>query len=391
MAWETPADESPLLETYSRPGAGLRRYDARGLGTLNALLLARETLDGGALDDRALDAAATGAFALLATLEERLSKFVPESDVALLNALGAERRVVVGPDLLRLLEVSRHAWELTGGAFDPTIGPLMDAWGLVDLDGRIPDAALLARRLACRGMDLVDIDSARSTVRFARPGVAIDLGGIGKGYVADRVAALLRERGVAAGAVLSGSSTIVVWGEPARRERWRAEIVHPRDRGAALAEVELEPGALSTSGSAEREIRVGRERIGHILDPRDGRPVRRVEGVTVWTDSALLGDVVSTTLFVLGREALAPAGALSRLLESALGAPGGASAEVARASVALVEPDASVWGGLRLRIEHFGAPGFRRIDGGDPRDAGDPRGAGGPRDARGPRDADAGG
>jgi thiamine biosynthesis lipoprotein len=337
----------PLIETYGRPGSCFERFRRRALGTENVLLLERrEGLDPAG--------AAREAFELIERLELRLSKFLPESELSLVNALAAGRPVGVGEELQELLRLSREAWELTGGAFDPTVGGLLRAWGFVDGAGRVPADAEIEALLTLRGMDHVELDPAAGTVRFDRPGVELDLGAIGKGYVADRAADLLQARGIAAGAVLSGRSSIVAWGLPPGEEGWRVELAHPEDPGGSLATLVAEPGAISSSGAYERRIRAGAREYGHVLDPRSGRPVERLKGATIWSPSALLGDVLSTALFVLGREALEPGGAVEKLARAWSG-PG----EEPRVSALIAESDPGAWGGVRSESFFLGRPGWR--------------------------------
>jgi len=346
-----PRDDSPargsFLETYSQAGSGLKAFHAHGMGTENVLLL--EGTDG-----RLLEAAAREAFDLLDYLEQVLSKFLPESDVSLLNALGAAQPVRVGHDALRLLTLSRQAWEISNGAFDPTLGGLIQAWGFVDMEGRIPADAEIEQLLAARGMNHVILDQEAATARFDRQGVSVDLGGIGKGYAVDAMGALLKERGIAAGAVISGRSSVLTWGAPPGEESWEFEAVHPDDRDESVATLEVKQGVVSSSAASERRFVVRGTEYGHVLDPRTGRPARTVKGVTVWTESALFGDVLSTMLFVLGKEALGRQGCARRLAEA--WKPGNTAS---RASILLFEGDPSVWGGLRVEAFHIGTPGFK--------------------------------
>lgn len=342
----SPPDASPgpLLESYSQPGSGLRRFHTHAMGTENVLLL------GGSRDDL-LEQGAEEAFATLHRLEQQLSKFLPDSDVSLVNTLAADRPVEVGEELLEILERSREAWELTGGAFDPTVGPLLEAWGLVDMKGRVPGEAEIGRLLELRGMDQVVVDGRMGTVHFSRPGVSIDLGAVGKGYIADVVTSGLRNRGITRGAFLSGRSTVVTWGMPPGEDRWHVDIVHPSVPGESLCELRMEPGALSTSGAYERGFRRGTRHYGHVLDPRTGYPVHAVSGVTVWTRSALLGDILSTTLFVLGTEAVD-----GRLVDRL--ARAWSTEEEPRSSVLLAADDPGSWEGLSTQTYHVGRPGF---------------------------------
>lgn len=333
------------LETYSESGH-FARHEVRALGTENVLLLAGQPRN-------ELDAAAQEAFETVDRLEQALSKFVPHSDVGLLNALGASQPVQVGQDLLRILELSRQAWEATAGAYDPTVGELLHAWGLVDLQGRIPGDAELAGLRSRTGFGQVGFDVARGVAWLERPGVSIDLGAIGKGYIVDVVVERLKERGVSAGLFVSGRSSLVAWGLPPDGKPWCFEVVHPTAPQETLCELEAEAGAISSSGAYARRFVRGWKEYGHVLDPRTGRPAAGLKAATVWTSSAVLGDVLSTSLFVLGRVALDPGGCVERLAGS--WAPPG---EEPRVSVLWVEEDSSQWGGLRIGTFHLGRPAF---------------------------------
>ncbi len=316
-----------------------RRFEHHALGTVNLLSLA----DADPRRPEDTDAAAAAAFHLLDRLEDQLSRFRSESEVSLLNTLGFERPIAVGKALFELLQAAKSAWEETAGVFDPTIGPLMDAWGFPRGPARVPPADEIEDLLTARGMDLVDLDAKARTARFARRGVAIDLGSIGKGYAVDRAAELLRGRGIPAGAVISGTSTLKFWGEPPGGGPWQVEVAHPERPEEAIAVLEAAAGSVSTSGAyQDRFFHEGIE-YGHILDPRTGRPARgKVRSATVWTEDALRGDILSTAIYVLG----ASEGA--RLV-----------ANEARASALVVEVDPASWGGLSVRTFHGQTPGFK--------------------------------
>jgi thiamine biosynthesis lipoprotein len=334
------AAAGPLLESYGGPGSRLERFETPGMGTLNVLLL-------GGVSPAAARRGAQEAFDILARLEQALSRFLPASDVALLNALGGTRPVRVGRDLLEVLALARQGWALTGGAFDPTVGPLLDAWGFTGAEPRVPPAGEVERLAALCGMDRVIIDEVAGTVRFDRNGASIDLGGIGKGYAVDAMAGRLRALGIPIGAVIAGRSSIAAWGAPPGEERWRFEVVHPEVEGEALAEIVAAPGAVTSSGAyGRRFFRAGVEH-GHLLDPRTGRPARGAKSVTVWTETAALGEILSTALFVMGSAALP--------WLQALRGEGRASPRVS-ALLALEDPGA--WGGIRVETVHVGEPGF---------------------------------
>jgi thiamine biosynthesis lipoprotein len=203
-------------------------------------------------------------------------------------------------------------------------------------------------------MDHVHVDEAAGTAWFDRPGVSLDLGAIGKGYAVDAVARLARKHGVPLGAVTSGRSSVLTWGIPPGEDGWRFEVVHPDEPGDALARLEVEPGAMSSSSASERRFFQGGSEYGHVIDPRTGRPARASRSATAWTRTAVLGDVLTTAVYVAGKEALSPGGAAEKLA-AAWCEPG----EEPRASVLLVEEDPGTWGGLRTESWFVGRQGWK--------------------------------
>src|SRR5256885_368423 len=201
-------------------------------------------------------------------LEAQLSLYRPSSEIVNINAHAAREAVRVEPSLFHLLEHAKRLSEETEGAFDITIAPLMRAWGLMDGKGKVPSRTELAEALACVGMHLVELDAKNFTIRFARPGMMLDLGAIGKGYAIDQAAEILRDAGVSRALVHGGTSTAYGVGGP-----WKVGI--ESDKEDPLALVELEDTALSVSAVWGKSFRVGKKTYGHVIDPRTGRPVRR--------------------------------------------------------------------------------------------------------------------
>ena len=336
---------APLLETYSGAGSGFLRFDFFGMGTQNVFLVAGAS-------EAILRRAVQEGMQLLDRLEQRLSKFLPDSDVTLVNELGAHSPVHVSSDLFNVLEKAHQACHYTDGAFDPTVGPLLDAWGFVNQDWRVPADSEIERLLELRGMHHVKLNSAAQTVHLRRPGVTIDLGAIGKGYAADRLAESLRGHGVTTGAVICGRSTVVTWGTPPGEDNWSFDVVHPLRPQSSLLTLAVEPGALSSSGAYEKCFHHGAHEYGHVFDPRTGRPTcSPMKGVTVWTRSAMLGDVLSTALFVRGREALSSSEKLAQLATRWEG-------DDARTGFLLVEAAPNNAEGVAWSTHFFGAPPF---------------------------------
>ncbi len=231
--------------------------------------------------------------------EAELSTWRDDSALSRLNRqpLGVPRPVP--PSVCGLLG-RLAAWrQATGGAFDPAVGRLVEAWGLRG-EGRRPTRTALAAARARTGLQHVTVDSEACTVA-RRTDVALDAGGFGKGEALDRVRDALRE--------LPGAWLVDFGGQVAvsgaRSDgAWPVAVAHPERRGVPAAELHLAAGSLATSGGSERDLVLGSgERIGHILDPRSGEPVRRRGSVVVWHRDAFAADVLSTALHVMGPEA----------------------------------------------------------------------------------------
>ncbi len=257
----------------------------------------------------ALRAAGEEALREIARIEDLLSAFKPTSEIAVVNARAAREPVQVSQEVFALLQEVQTLHTLTGGAFDITIGPLMKCWGLWGTaEGRVPSRAELDAARHRVGLQHVILDAALRTVRFARPGMALDLGGIGKGYALDRTAELLREQGVTSAFLHGGTSSVVAIGRPPDQSSWKTALAPP-DNGAKeanswLPAIDLADEAMSVSSvSTKAFVRDGRT-LGHVLDPRTGEPVQRAMLSAVIVPEATRADALSTALLVLDGEGL---------------------------------------------------------------------------------------
>ncbi|HXK11942.1 MAG TPA: FAD:protein FMN transferase [Vicinamibacteria bacterium] len=236
-------------------------------------------------------------------VDRLMSHYRPASPLSRLNREAARGPVAVEPELFDFLAECLRWSRESDGAFDVTVGPLMKAWGFFADEGRVPDEPTLAAARAAVGYPHVVLDERARTVRFDHPGVELDLGGIGKGYAADRVVALLRERGVASALVNLGGSSVYGLGAPPGRAEWSVAIQDPTDPRKAALTVELRDRALSVAGGTTRFFERDGIRYSHIMDPRTGRPVQGVLSVAVLTETATAGDALDDVLFVLGPDA----------------------------------------------------------------------------------------
>jgi len=244
-------------------------------------------------DATSLRAAGEEALNEVERLEAQISLYRQSSELANINARAAFEPVRVEPSLFRLLEHAKRLSEETAGAFDITIAPLMRAWGLMGGKGKVPTRTELAKARGTVGMELVRLDQKDFTIQFARPGVMLDLGAIGKGYAIDSAAEVLRESAVGRALIHGGTSTVCAIGGP-----WKVAIDSDNDEPITI--VELTDMALSVSAVWGKSFRAGDKTYGHVIDPRTGKPVSRALLAAVIVPSATESDGLSTALLTVG-------------------------------------------------------------------------------------------
>jgi thiamine biosynthesis lipoprotein len=237
------------------------------------------------------------AFGVIDRLDSVLSSWRQDSELARVNAAGAERRIECSPDFYAVLDSSLAIARETEGAFDPTIEPLNRVWDMRG-KGRVPDGPELGDALQRVGWTRLQVMPGPRLVRFDRDSMGLDFGGIGKGYALDRAVDLLRERRMQR-VLLNFGGEIAGF---TNSDPWTIEIADPSDRLRPAVRMVLRQGAVSTSGQGERFVTVDHQSFGHVLDPRLGRPVPTRATVTVVARSGTRADGLSTGLLVMGRE-----------------------------------------------------------------------------------------
>jgi thiamine biosynthesis lipoprotein len=233
-------------------------------------------------------------------LEERLSHYRPDSEIGDLNQRAASEPVRVSPWLMRVLKGAIDLAEFTGGAFDPTMGALIQCWGFFRGGGAMPaDADVAAAAEQC-GYRYLELDETASTVRFQKAGLKLNLGAFGKGLAVDRMVEVLRELRVEAALLHGGTSTLFAMGAPPGETAWEVGLVDPRDPERRLGTVRLNDRALSTSGDYRQFFEHEGVQYSHIIDPRTGRPAQGTRSATLLAGNAADSDGLSTSLFVRG-------------------------------------------------------------------------------------------
>jgi len=230
-----------------------------------------------------------------------MSTYRPRSEVSRLNAAaGSGRWTPLSPETTEVLAASLRWSELSGGAFDPTTGPLGRVWGFHAGRPRVPGGDRLDSAARLVGSGGVVLDSARRRARLHRPGAGVDFGGIAKGYALDRAVESMRGAGACAGMVDLGGNVSAFGAPPPEPGRWRLGIRHPRSRGVLLGTVALDSGSVATSGDSEQFLVRDGVRYSHVMDPRTGRSARGGWQVTVLAPDGTAADALSTALFVMG-------------------------------------------------------------------------------------------
>lgn len=238
-------------------------------------------------------------------LESLLSYFDPYSTVSRLNREAVEAPVPVEPEVWELLVLSKRLWKATAGAFDPAAGALWRCWGFHQKQGHVPTDEKIEVARAASGMDAVRLDPRDRTVAFTRPGIELNFGAIGKGYILDCLRRLLQNAGFGAFLVHAGYSSLLASGEPAGSVGgWTVGLRNPEEPACDIARLRLRDIAMATSGSGEQFFLAGGRRIGHVLDPRTGRPVESHLAVTVFAPEAAEADALSTAFFAMELDAV---------------------------------------------------------------------------------------
>ncbi len=254
-------------------------------------------------DEKLAQAAIEHVFEVMRGVDARLSPYKPDSDLSRLNRVAAKRPVVLTRELLLLLEKSQWAYGVTDGAFDITfasVGRLYDY-----REKRLPSPEQIQQLLPALSTAHLAFDKAHNTLRFLHPEVALDLGGIAKGYAVDLAIEALKKRGIQHAYVSAGGDSRALGNRGDRP--WLIGIKHPRPSKAlgeagTVITLPVDNLSVSTSGDYERffiDEKSG-DRIHHIINPKTGASASGVMSVTVIGPEGLTTDPLSTAIFVLG-------------------------------------------------------------------------------------------
>ena len=299
------------------------------MGTLVAITAVAATED-------IAQGAINAGFREIKRLEQLLSTWRPDSELSQVNQAAGQSPVKVSHETLELVRRSLEIAHITDGGFNIAVGPAVETWSVTERQ-YVPSEDELQQLKPLVDWTRIQIDETAQTIFLPRKGMRIDVGGIGKGYAADRAAIELKKAG-ASGGVVALSGDIKTFGGLPDGAGFPVGIKHPRRDGAVLATLELQDEAISTAGDYERFFERDGVRYHHILDPQSLRPARDCQSVTVVAKEGTLADGLDTGIFVLGPQ---------RGMELVERLPGVEAVIVDRAG------HVTVSSGLRGRLQHL--------------------------------------
>jgi thiamine biosynthesis lipoprotein len=244
-------------------------------------------------DARYAQQAAWAAFDELDRLEAELSRFIENSDISRISNLATNQSLQIGPDAFECLQLCTQIYDETNGAFDITIGSLMDCWLNEDKTIRAPSKDEFNQAHKRTGLHLIKLDETEHTAELLTDKLQIDLGGIGKGYAVDKMVRLLEDWSIDTALIHSGYSSVLAVGAPPDTKGWPVTLSNPADTMRKLAYLYLQDRAVSGSG-----LQKGR----HIIDPRTARPVEGKSASWASAPDAATADALSTAFMIMSPE-----------------------------------------------------------------------------------------
>ena len=246
-------------------------------------------------------AAIDAAMAEIRRFDDMMSLYKDTSELTKVNLAAGKHPVKVSPEMIEVVEAAARISDLTNGAFDVTVGPLAVLWQMRLKEKKVPTDREITLARSRVGYRNIVIDKEVSTLFLKKSDMIMDLGGVAKGYAADKAAAALKKLGIING-IVAIAGDIRVMGKRPDGSPWRIGVQHPREADKTLVVLDLSDKSISTSGDYERFQIVKKKRYHHIIDPRTGKPSEGLISVTVVGDSGALVDPLTTALFIVGAE-----------------------------------------------------------------------------------------
>jgi thiamine biosynthesis lipoprotein len=248
--------------------------------------------------EEASQRALAAAFAAADSVARLVVPNVEGSEIRAINEAAGRSPVPVSPWTERIVLATIRWADRSGGAFDPTIGPLAELWGFGVEVSRAPTESEIRQALARIGYSKVEIDPDAHTIFLPDEGMRLDVRGGAKGFALDRMKEAMIEAGATSG-IMDFAGEMLFFGPGPENGLWPIVLKDPYDPSRNYAYLLLPPGGLSTSSFYDRSVEIGGRRYGHVIDPRTGQPIAGMASVTVYSNEGVVADIMATGLFVV--------------------------------------------------------------------------------------------
>ena len=233
-------------------------------------------------------------------ISQKLNRYNPNSEISLVNKMAGVAAVEVSKETLEIVEESLAWSKKTHGAFDISVGPLVDLWKKAGGKRRLPQKEELLRALKLVNFQKVEANKKNRSIKLKENNMGLDLGGAGKGFALKKARETLKKQGVQH-ALISCQSSLASLGMRPDKKPWKIALRHPRKKDKVLGYIYLSKNqSLSTSGDYEKFYLIQGKKFNHILNPKTGWPAEQCESVTVVCEDPFVADMASTSIFIMG-------------------------------------------------------------------------------------------
>lgn len=234
-------------------------------------------------------------------IENLISDWIPTTQISQVSKNAGIQPVKVDKEVYDLVQRALKISQLTSGAFDISYASMDKIWKFDGSMKAMPTPEAIKQSVARIGYQKIVLDAKAQTIYLKEKGMKLGLGGIGQGYIADKIKDLLLSKGCTSG-IVNVSGDINAWGYQTTGKPWTVAIVNPMNKSKVFATFPLENSAVETSGSYEKYVVFDGKRYSHIIDPRTGYPAQGVVSVSVFAKQTEIADALATGIFVLGVE-----------------------------------------------------------------------------------------
>lgn len=241
------------------------------------------------------------AIAEVKRIENLISDWIPTTQISAVNANAGKTPVKVDDEVFELVQRAIKISNLTSGAFDISYASMDKIWKFDGSMKEMPAEEAIKKSVAKIGYQNIILNENEKTIFLKMEGMKLGLGGIGQGYIADKIKALLQSKGCTSG-IVNVSGDINTWGKQPDGQPWTIGIINPMNKNKVFATFPLIDSAVETSGSYEKYVKFNGIRYSHIIDPRTGYPAQGIVSVSVFAKQTEIADALATGIFVLGIE-----------------------------------------------------------------------------------------